>query len=370
MDAGPYLGYATAAVEKLTSTWFTDDTPKDWVPDDYWRTPTIIEELVDYANVTGGPPSGYEKMLRNALDVGVPWIGNCGYYDDETCWGRMFVAAREWLAATDADAAKRYEDAAVQVFDDLEAAWTSSKSTCDGGVWWERIDSGGNFKATNSTLGYMEIGLGLYAATKSQRYLEAATASWKWIESSKLVDDKGMVWGGVDGSCQRDPNNAPVVALQGNPLAPLWRLFCATEDATLLDAAQVIVDGTIASAMVWPGTQILTTPVDGQWRTETERFRSDHGNEMLFKGIFASFLGDFAANLVTVDDHARQDAARRYGAVLRANADSLHSGYPQGIYDMDWLHGDPAYTGASDDQTNACLQFSAICAFVAAAKAP
>jgi predicted alpha-1,6-mannanase (GH76 family) len=372
VSANPYVSYATAAVEKLTSTWFTPEDPLSWVGNDFWRTPTMIAELIDYAALVGGPASdhaGIVKTLSNALDVGHGYFGNCGYYDDETCWGMMSIAAREWFAPTDAKAAARYEQAAVTVFDDLADAWSSSESVCGGGVWWERNGSGGNFKAANSTLGYMLTAMGLYAATKTERYLTAAKASWQWIEDKRLIDDKGMVWGGLTGSCQVDPNNVPVIALQGNPLAPLWRLYEVTGDTSLLDAGQKIVDGTLAT-MVWPETQIFTTPVDGEWRGADEQWRLDHGNQMMFKGIFAGFLGDFAASLATVDDAARQDAARRYGAALRANADSLRAGYPQGIYDMDWQTGDPSYTGDSDRQTQAGLQYGAIAAFVAAAKAP
>ncbi len=359
MTASPYVSYATAAVEKLTSTWFTPQTPLDWVGEDYWRTPTIIEELVRYAVVNGGPPSDYPGTLltlKNALDAGETWIGECGYYDDETCWGRMLVTANEWSPA------QRYHDDAVRIFDDLDAAWKTSLDVCGGGVWWRRQLGDGNFKAANATLGYMEIALGLGDSA-------AASNAWKWIQDHDLIDAKGMVWGGLDGACKPDPKNPPVVAQQGNAIAPIWLLYKLTGDATLLDTAQLIVDGTLAT-MVWPGTQIVTTPVDAHWRGADEQFHLDHGNETLFKGIFVSFLGDFAAHLATVDDPARQEAARRYGAALRANADSLHAAYPKGIYDMDWLHGDPSYSGDGDQQTQACLQYSAICAFVAAAKAP
>jgi predicted alpha-1,6-mannanase (GH76 family) len=359
MGANRYLEHATAAVDRLTSTWFTADTPGSWVPDDFWKTPTIIEELVKYAVLAGGSPSDHRQTLdtiANALDAGEWWIGQCGYYDDETCWGRMLVTANAWAPT------QRYEDDAVKVFDDLDAAWKASEDVCGGGVWWRRADGGDNFKAANATLGYMQIALGLANTAAAER-------GWKWIADHGLIDAKGMVWGGLDGSCKPDPKNPPVVAQQGNAIAPIWQLYGVTGDASLLDTAQRIVDATLAT-MVWPDTQIVTTPVDAQWRSDSEQYRLDNGNQALFKGIFVSFLGDFAAHLATVDDPKRLEAARGYGAALRANADSLHAAYPQGIYDMDWLHGDPSYSGDDDSQTQACLQYSALCAFDAAAKAP
>jgi hypothetical protein len=361
--ANQYLEYAQTAVENLTSRWFTSTTPGQWVPEDYWRTPTICEELVDYMALVG--ESTYMATVENARVAGEPYIGNCGYYDDETCWGRLFVATYEFLTNGGSGAdPKNYLDDAIQIHQDLVAAWGPP---CDG-IWWRRYPKSypGNTKATNSTLGLMEIALGLYTATQEQQYLTWAQNVWTWLQQSKLVVN-GLVWGGLTATCGVDPNNKPVIALQGNPLGPLWTLYTITKDTTILDVAQSIVDTTL-SQMVWPGTQIFQAEADAEWNEQTQQWREQMSGQTPFKGIFASFLGGFAKNLATVDDPARQKAAEGYAAALRANADALWANFPGQLYGMDWHTSQPDYQPDSDNVINASLQYSALCAFVGAAK--
>ena len=45
---------------------------------------------------------------------------------------------------------------------------------------------------------------------------------------SRYIDDKGLVWGALTPDCTIDPNNVPVLSLQGEALAPLWYLYQAT----------------------------------------------------------------------------------------------------------------------------------------------
>jgi predicted alpha-1,6-mannanase (GH76 family) len=361
--ANTYLTYAQTAAEILTSRWFQPTTPGHWVPNDYWRTPTICEELVDYMSVTG--ESTFMSTVENARTAGEPWIGSCGYYDDETCWGRLFVTTYAYLTSGGSGAdPQNYLSDAVKVHDDLVAGWDD---TCGGGIWWRRRPKGypGNFKASNSTLGSMEIALGLYGATKDGQYLQWAQKVWAWLQASGMIED-GLVWGGLDSSCGVDPNNKPVVALQGNPLGPLWRLYAATGDTSALDAAQAIADAALVQ-MVWSGTQILQAGADAQWNQQTQEWREQNSGETPFKGIFAGYLGDFARNLATVQDPARQQAAQKYADALRANSDALWANFPGQVFGMDWHTSQPQYQPNPDDVINASLQYSALSAFVGAA---
>jgi predicted alpha-1,6-mannanase (GH76 family) len=361
--ANQYLQYAQSAVEVLTSKWFTPETPGQWVPQDYWRTPTICEELVDYMSVTG--ESSFMSTVENARIAGEPYIGDCGYYDDETCWGRLFVATYVYLTNGGSGAdPKPYLADAISIHEDLVAAWGAP---CDG-IWWQRYPKSypGNTKATNSTLGLMEIALGLYSATQEEQYLTWAQKVWTWIQERGVIE-QGLVWGGLTSTCGVDPNNKPVIALQGNPLGPFWSLYAITGDTTLLDAAQSIVDTTL-SQMVWSGTQIFQAEADAEWNEQTQQWREQMSGQTPFKGIFASFLGQFAKDLATVNDPARQKAAATYAAALRANADALHANFANAVYGMDWHTSQPQYQPDSDNIINASLQYSALAAFVGAAK--
>lgn len=362
--ATTYLDYASTTRKILEQRWFGADAPGQWVPGDYWRTPTICKELVGAMELLGDTDS--VATLESARQAGEPYIGSCAYYDDESVWGAFFGTAIAFMAAREPSLKAQYLRDAVAVHDDLHAGWTSS---CAGGIWWQRFQDGGNFKAANSTLGYAETALHLHTATGDAAYLDDARAAWAWIVSSGLLKADGLVWGGLAADCSLDPTNVPVIALQGNPLTPLWELWVATRDDALLDAAQRIVDVTLAT-MTWPGTEIFCTPADAGWAGGSPDWRGQHGNETVFKGIFAGFLGPFAANLATVEDPARRAAAARYGAVLRANADALWANYPGHVFGMDWHTPTPGYAPSGDDQVDACLQFGAMAAFLAAARNP
>jgi hypothetical protein len=364
--ANKYLGYAQSAVNTLTINWFTPSTPSQWVPDDYWKTPTICQELVFYMQLAG--ENSYISTLENARVAGEGPLNWCAFYDDLTCWGRFFVSAYNYLTTGGGSGAdpKNYLNDAITTYNNLTAAFDS---TCNGGVWWRRQPKSypGNSKVSNSTLGLMEIALGLYAATKDQQYLQWGQKTWTWLQNSGMLDSAGYVWGGLTSKCSVDCMNRPVVALQGNALAPLWLMYQATGDTSYLDMAQTSVATTMQN-MVWKGTKTLMATADPGWNCQNQQWKEDAAGETPFKGIFAGFLGNFAANLATVNDPTRQKAAQQYGAFLTANADTLWANFPGGNFGMDWHTPSPNYQVNSDSQINACLQYSALAAFVGAAQ--
>lgn len=357
-----YLAKARAAAQLLTDTWFTAETPDDWVPEDYWKTPTIASELVTHMSLAGG--RDYLDICDATRAAGDGDLTTCGYLDDATVWGRFHVAAYRWLAASADPGAAAYLADAQVVCDDLQQQWDAA---CGGGLYWKRDASDpANFKATNATFGLMEIALGLRLAGGPADRLEWARRAYAWIADRSLVDGGGLVWGGLTPApaCAVDARNVPVVALQGNPLLPLWWLYEATGDPTLLDTAQRVVEGTLA-AFTWVGTSVLKTPADAGWSGGGGDFHRQHLNETLFKGIFCGFAGGFTRSLAALPHFAARAAAN--AAAIRANADALLASYPSGVYGMDWHTPDPGYEGDEDDMVNACLQYSALAALDAAA---
>jgi Glycosyl hydrolase family 76 len=365
--SNPYIKYARSAVNTLTSKWFAADTPSYWVPQDYWKTPTICQELVFYMELAG--ESSYVSTLENARVASEYYLNNCSYYDDLTCWGRFFISAHNYLKSgggVGADPANYLNDA-ITTYSNLTAAFTDG--TACGGVWWKRFPPSypDNFKASNATLGLMEIALGLYFATKQQQYLDTGRKAWEWLQNSKMIDAKGYVWGGLNEQCGIDCTNQPVVALQGNPLAPLWMLYQVTGDTSCLDTAQTIV-GLTMQKMVWQNTQILLTTADAGWNCQNSDWQEQYLGETLFKGIFMGFLGNFTKSLQSLEDPSRKQAAQQYAAFLQANADAVWANFPGGNFGMDWHTPSPNYQVNPDDIINACLQYSAVAAFVAAAQ--
>jgi glycosyl hydrolase family 76 len=362
----PYAGYAQSAIETLTGNWFTPQTPFDWVPMDYWKTPTISQELTFYMQYAGD--NSYIQTLENARTQGECCLDSCGYYDDLTCWGRYFMTVYNYLTSGGGSGAdpQNYLSDAQDCHQNFVAAWDQ---TCGGGIWWQRNPPSypNNFKASNSTLGAIEIALGLYFATNNQQYLDWAQMAWTWLKNSQMIDSSGMVWGGLTSSCKVDPGNPPVVALQGNPLAPLWLLWKATGDATCLDIADTIIFATMKN-MVWTGTEILQASSDADWNSQSQQWQEKHAGETPFKGIFAGFLGNFAASLAAMNDPKRQASAKAYAAFLLTNADTVYANFPAGNYGMDWHTPSPNYQINSDNSINACLQYGGLAVFLAAAQ--
>lgn len=361
--ADSYLDRARAAAQLLTSRWFTQSLVDQWVPDqDYWKAPTITQELAAHMALAGS--SDFRPLVDYVRQAGEGYLASSSYLDDATVWGRSHITVYDWITAAGGAGADDYLDDATTVFEGLTPTWDD---VCAGGLYWMRPGYGndaGNFKAMNATLGLMEIGLGLHRVTGRADALDWARRAWTWIAGSGLIDAGGMVWGGYTAECARDPDNKPVVALQGNPLTPLWWMYQAVGDAALLDLAERIVDGTL-SAFVWPGTGTLATPFDGDWARQDADWRSAHQNDAMFKGVFCGFLGPFTANLATVA--GREATAARYAAFLRAGADTLAASFPAGIFPMDWHTPDPGYQGDPDDGNNAVLQYSGFAALNAAA---
>jgi hypothetical protein len=358
----PNLDRAAAATEVLTTRWFTASTPGEWVPNDYWKTPSICAELATFMSLAGN--TDHLDTCDNAVAAGSPYFTTSGWLDDACSWGHLGVVAFDWLQSIGSTDAANYVSMASTIGGNLIAEWDD---TCGGGLYWMRDPyAQGNFKASNSTVGMADIVLGVhFAGDATHDWVAWAQKAWTWIESKSFVDSNGLVWAGLTSSCEIDRANIPVIALQGNPLTPLWNLYRATQDTSYLDASVRIVEGTLTT-FVWPGTSIFCTPFDGEWSSQTDDWRSQHVNDAMFKGVFAGYLGQLTGALAGVPERA--DEARRYAAALRANADALVGNYPAGVYGMNWSESDPNYQGLDDDTLNAVLQFSALSAFDAAAR--
>jgi len=383
MPSSPdYLSQALTGTEILTDKWFPPSAPTSWVGWDYWRTPVICTLMIDLMTQTD--KVDYLPTVEAARVAGEIYFTNCSYYDDLTWWGRLFMHAYDYFKShSQTDLMQTYLADAKVVCDQLNDGWNrwDSAQYCGGGIWWMRenfppqppYDSSTTFKASNSTLGFMETALALYLELGDQTYLALGQKCWDWLVKWKFVTDEGLIWGAlIPGDCKLDPANVPVLSLQGEGLAPLWMLYKATNKTEYLDAADQIAEGTMAK-MVWEGTQIMQDPCDGEWDSQTTDWKYSKSNNTLFKGLFATYLGEYAKNVATL----RPQQAEKYVAFLRVNAKAVWANYPGALFGMDWhtLHENyqpipPDKTFKpipNSDSTNASLQYSGICPLAAAA---
>jgi hypothetical protein len=375
-----YLSQAITAAGVLTDRWFGSTTPGDWVPSDYWRTPVICTLLTDLMIQTN--KVNYTNTLENARQAGTPLLTSCMFYDDLTWWGRLFMHAYDYFQSqSNSSVAQLYLADAKIVCDQLNQGWVQydTPEYCNGGVWWMReiyppeppYDPTNTFKASNSTLGFMETALALYLEGGDKQYLAMGQKAWDWIVNYKFVDDDGLVWGAlIPGDCNLDRNNVPVLSLQGEALAPLWMLYKATKDSHYLDVADKIAEGTMAK-MVWQGTQIMQDRDDAKWASQPDNWKLQNSGDTPFKGLFATYLGEYAKNLSAI----RPQQTATYATFLRANADAVWANYPGATFGMDWhtptLNYQPLPQDnnpiPNSDYVNASLQYSGVCALAAAA---
>ena len=376
-----YLSQAISAAKILTDQWFSPSTPSQWVPEDYWRTPTICTCLVGLMMQTD--EVDYTTTLENARQAGECCLTSCGWLDDLTTWSRFFIHGYDYFQSkSDTRMAAPYLQDAQIVCDQLNQTWNDWDSTewCGGGVWWKREFnppnfSGNNFKASNSTLGFMEVALNLYRLLGDQKYLDMGQMAWDWLVQNNFIDDKGLVWGGLTLECAIDLSNVPVVGLQGNPLDPLWNLYKATNNTDYLDVADKLIEGTMSN-MVWEGTQILQDRDDATWASTSNQSKIDNSGDTPFKGNVANYLGEYTKKLSALSDPARQQQAATYAALLRANADAVWTNYPGTMFSMDWHTFTPDYQPVTpnpqefwptSDYVNASLQYSGVAVLAAAA---
>jgi predicted alpha-1,6-mannanase (GH76 family) len=357
-----YLQYAQSAVDVLTSNWFGPDGPSIWVDQnqDFWRTPNLCTAQTDLMALTG--TTTWMETANNAQGVfneyfQPPWPLPA-YYDDEGWWGALFT--RLYSLTSD----QNWLTAAAAVFQDLQGGWDD---VAKGGVWFQRSPKSypQNHKVSISNELYLDINMRLWAAcTDAQQkasYLETAQTTWTWLQ--RLVDENGLVWGQLneDGTIDKVSKGAePRPYIQGVVLGGLWELYQATGDASHLDAGQKIADAAIAN-MVWP---------DGILQDLCEKQGTCSSSDLdppLFKGIYCRYLGEFATNLVTLSDASRKQAAARYAAFLRKNADAVWANYPATMFGMDW-HAPSPNVPSGVLLYDGSLQSSALDLFIAAAQ--
>lgn len=374
-----YLSQALTATGILTDKWFPPSAPSSWVGDDYWRTPVICTLMIDLMTQTN--KVDYTATVEAARVAGEQYLANCAFYDDLTWWGRLFMHGYDYFKSqSKADLAQTYIADAKVVCDQLSQGWDqfATPEYCGGGIWWMRewfppappYNPRTTFKASNSTLGFMETALALYLELGDQTYLALGQKCWDWLVQWKFVDE-GLIWGAlIPGKCELDPENVPVLSLQGEGLAPLWMLYKATNKTEYLDVADQIAEGTMAK-MIWAGTQIMQDPCDAEWDEQTTDWKEEKSNNTLFKGLFATYLGEYAKNVSSL----RPEQAAKYVAFLRANADAVWTNYPGATFGMDWHTLHENYQPLPPDNKpipntvtlNACLQYSGIAALAAAA---
>ena len=137
---------------------------------------------------------------------------------------------------------------AAQIFDHVwEKAYSNSSKECSGGVWWSKKRTYKNAVTNELVVANAAV---LANATGERRYLQQALTQWRWFNQSGMINQKtGAICDGLsidDKTFVCRGNGGPSYTYnQGVIVGGLATLFHATQDESLLDAAHLIVRGTM-----------------------------------------------------------------------------------------------------------------------------
>jgi predicted alpha-1,6-mannanase (GH76 family) len=137
---------------------------------------------------------------------------------------------------------------AAQIFDHVWAkAFSNSSKECSGGVWWSNKRTYKNAVTNELVVANAAV---LANATGDKRYLQRALAQWRWFNQSGMINQgTGAICDGLSIDKQTfvcSGSGKPSYTYnQGVIVGGLATLFDLTKDDSLLEAAHLIVRGTM-----------------------------------------------------------------------------------------------------------------------------
>jgi len=258
-----------AAAAKVLAGWH-DASAGTW-PDCWWQSANALEALIDYEEEwhTGEYAHVISLTFERAQSQAAGFLNE--YYDDEGWW------AIAWIKAYDLTGEGRYVDMARRLFLDMVKGWDD---THGGGVWWTKEKT---YKNAIPNELFLVLATRLYHRLGDPSYLEWAERAWNWFRSSGMINNEGLVNDGLD---DEGRNNGGITWTynQGVILGGMVELHRATGDEEIVQLAQLIADAT-TSKLVYEGG-ILREPCE-----DPALGRTCDGDQELFKGIFARYLG-------------------------------------------------------------------------------
>lgn len=192
-----YVANAEAAATPLVFKWYNSNSGL-WDTTGWWHAANIMTTLGDLATVDPSIKDSISAIFANTLvqaPKSRPSFLN-EFYDDEGWW------ALGWINAYDVTQVPEYLQAAVEIFEDMTAGW----STPCGGIWWDKKHSA-VVAIANELLFSVAASLANRKPDKRAHYLDWAHRSREWFENSGLVNGQGVVNDGLNlATCANNGN--------------------------------------------------------------------------------------------------------------------------------------------------------------------
>ncbi|WP_227872221.1 glycoside hydrolase family 76 protein [Paenibacillus albus] len=259
-------------------------------PFNYWWLAHAVDVLTDGYERTGDKQyvTQLDKLYQGLLKRnGGDFIND--YYDD------MEWMALAWLRAFDATGDKRYQEAAMTLWQDIQTGWNDEVG---GGIAWRKSQT--DYKNTPANAPAIILAARVYNHTKAAADLEWAKKLYDWQKSHLVDPDTGLVWDGInrqgDGAVDK---NWMFTYGQGVFIGAGVELYQITKEQQYLDDARKTA-GNLKKDFLSPTTDML--PFE------------DGGDAGLFKGILVRYIGE----LIQVDP-TQKDLRQ----MLFTNADTL-----------------------------------------------
>jgi hypothetical protein len=238
-----------------------------WPDGTWWHSARMLASLTDYMRETGDP------LAFDFLAVTLDKQGKGNFlsesYDDEGYWALL------WLKGYELTPRQRYLDLARSLFGDMTAAFSDS---CKGGLFRGKVH-GAKYASTNALMMRLSAWLARYADSEQNRaaYLSWAKGAWAWFKNTGMVGADQLVFDSLDQNCA--PTGQKLTGNQGLLLGGLIELWQSTQDAALLDQADLIAQSVLANMV----------DADGVLREQCEPTCGE-GDIILHKGMFVAEL--------------------------------------------------------------------------------
>lgn len=236
----------------------------------WWTGANMLEVTIDYARETGDPT--YISLIDNSFVKNQSSSFLNDYYDDEGWW------ALTWIKAYDLSHQQKYLDMAKTIFHDMSLGWDDK---CGGGVYWRKMRD--NKNAIPNEL-FLTIAARLHLRTPGDTgagsYLDWAQREWTWFKGTGMIGADHQIVDGLAKLSDCSLGGPAYSYNQGVILGGLTDLAAATNDPSLLDAAQSIADAALEK-MTEPGGAFIEKVCDP---------KCGEGDGVQFKGVFARNL--------------------------------------------------------------------------------